>query len=359
MCGIITVIKKDGKTAFKQLLKGFERQKDRGTEGFGFVSFTGDKVYKVKRAEHLADIKIALEKDISTGIMFHHRLPTSTPNYRELAHPIRVSNKNLKYNYYVIHNGVISNATELRTQHEKEGYTYTTICKKIYETINTRYTSEQFNDSEALAIELSKAIDTDSNGVFDVNGSIAFMVLQTDKEDKKIKAMYYGRNSGNPLKIDNAKEFLRIASEGQGETVDTDELFRVEMKDLSISKKDFTVGKYAVVSSWGYDAGRYFSSRFDRDDDYDDYDDIPVGNKSGMGLYTPSMDEQYNKMKKNKMGFVWLKGTETEEELAVLYNRYDYELQKAIDSRTEDKIDEYTMRLEEVNDMYELLYNEN
>lgn len=238
--------------------KRYQSQKTRGTEGFGYVAMNGDKICKYVRHEDEVDIIKSLENEIADSIMFHHRFPTSTPNIIESAHPIKVSHPELDYDYYGIHNGIITNDEVLKEGHEKLGYVYTTLIKSYFTTQGgTDYTyPDKWNDSEALVIELARYIEGKTKKIF-VEGSIAVVVLQVDKETGRVVAMYYGRNEGNPLKIERTKNFFTLTSEGNGIEIPADILFRYDYHTEDITTDVVKIGIYALQRyDCGYDTSR-------------------------------------------------------------------------------------------------------
>lgn len=127
MCGLLTVIKKekDDKKTSVHIKNMLALQIQRGRQGFGYVAFDNT-LDSYVRKETQQEIESCLLQTDTKSIMFHHRFPTSTPNLEDCAHPIFVSHKELKHDYYLTHNGVISNCDGLKTIHNKLKYEYTT-----------------------------------------------------------------------------------------------------------------------------------------------------------------------------------------------------------------------------------------
>lgn len=227
MCGIVAGFSKKGKRISKSIMKRYEAQKHRGSQGFGYVAFYKDGNggrLSVGRSVDEKGIRTKIMNENSSMIMFHHRLPTSTPNVEEATHPIFVSNEELDYDYFVVHNGVIRNADELRKKHEALGYVYNTIVETE---LMTKYTSkyngakyyvegtktEKFNDSEALAIEVARVIDGMTNKI-DTVGTVATIAWKVDKSTGKLISISYGHNSGNPMTISDNKDYFFLSSLG-------------------------------------------------------------------------------------------------------------------------------------------------
>lgn len=267
MCGIVYVRRHDGKPARKQVLKRYGKQEDRGSEGFGYVSI-GDQneVLGYKRYQTEREVRQALEKSSSPHVLFHHRFPTSTINIPESAHPIRVKHKELKYTYYVVHNGVLSNSRELFYAHGKLGYKYSTLIQPLYRSAKGKefLGDATFNDSESLAIELARTIEGLQPSV-KATGTIAYLVLQV--RDKKACALYYGTNGGNPLTIEKTATGTCIASEG-GRAIPENKGFRLDFATDEITETHVKLIPYAPYkpaigySTYNYDyRGNYAKTK--------------------------------------------------------------------------------------------------
>lgn len=270
MCGIIHCKKHDTtKKAKKTIIKRFENQRTRGTEGFGYVELKKGFVVSEVRTQTEKEIMEKLEKSNADEILFHHRIPTSTPNFIEATHPIKVSNPMLKYNYYMIHNGMISNDEELRKIHLDKGFIYTTDIKKQYITRGYTYSQKMWNDSESLAIDFALAIE--NGGEITAKGSIAIIALQYEKETGKAISLYWGHNAGNPLCIENTKEMLCLSSE-TGKKIPENVLYRLDYDTETITAENKKIGEYYDYRSFGYNSFDYnsgynYSGRTDMEED--------------------------------------------------------------------------------------------
>lgn len=271
MCGIIGIIKKekDLVSTGSQALAFYENQKERGQNGFGYVSFDKKvESYKRFRKEEELRTGIMAEEDIH-NIIFHHRIPTSTPNYAGTTHPILVSHKELRHDYYVIHNGMISNDKELHDEHVALGYVYNTVVKTTVETMLEISEAEEWNDSEAFAIDLSRYIEGKQDKI-ESRGSIAFIALQVDKKSKKVLRVYFGRNNGNPLTFDVTADQLILRSKGGSNMLVDNELTCLDLSTWTYTKESVKIGKYAEYTG-------YFNHR-EYDDDYYDYNGYKKNN---------------------------------------------------------------------------------
>lgn len=268
MCGIIAHWRKDNAPASKQVIKRYHKQKERGMQGFGYVAFEPQSgaIATIRRRTKEADILTELKKETAPAFIFHHRLPTSTPNLKEAAHPITTKTK--RRTYYTIHNGIISNATERKTAHTAAGYSYTTeiIQRTQYIAAERTYWSmeqKHFNDSEALAIDLARYLDGETESIESI-GSVAAIVLET--ENRKARALHWIRNNGNPLKVENTKQLLTIRSEGDGEEAPPHILHTLDLQSGAIATRPLEI-KSTTSSFGGYGLNPYhYNSRGFEDD---------------------------------------------------------------------------------------------
>ena len=245
MCGIVWAKSLRGHNINDLLWQRYKSQSHRGKEGYGFLTL--DSIVSEYRSKYESEIKQAIDSKKSSEILFHHRYPTSTPNIVEATHPILVSHKSHKYDYYIVHNGVISNCDELKPIHNELGFTYTTEILEQWHTSKTLYESLQFNDSESLAIELARYFEGKCNTIATV-GSVAFIAIKVSKKSKKPICLYYGTNGGNPLKIKHNRKHIIISSEGEGVSVPVNTIFCYKYSTNEITKQKQTIGTYIDYS---------------------------------------------------------------------------------------------------------------
>src|SRR3990167_4312378 len=144
MCGLIALVRSDGKRAKKGIARQYNKQKSRGSDGFGYIALSKNKLIGIKRDTTEKGILAQLRHETADAILFHHRYPTSTPNLLEATHPITVVTPAMIF--HVIHNGIIWNSAKLKTKHEALGYRYTTEILKKYITVSAKYTERMHND---------------------------------------------------------------------------------------------------------------------------------------------------------------------------------------------------------------------
>lgn len=246
MCGIIFADFKS--RAKKRVFKRYSQQSARGKQGYGCVAVNNGFVTALHRSTTENDMRVAMKEETANTILFHHRNPTSTPNVEECTHPIYVTNDTLNYDYYVTHNGHITNASVLKKDFEDMGFVYTSVVENLVRPKGHKkayLVSEQFNDSESLAIELAQIIET--GGTFTRSmGGIAFVVLQMDKQTGEVNMVYFGRNT-NPLKMDRTGGEFMLASEGFGVDVEPHKLHSYDLKTKTLTATELQIGAKTYV----------------------------------------------------------------------------------------------------------------
>lgn len=263
MCGLIAYLGTDEQKkeveeelARETVMDQYEEQHTRGQRGFGVLTVENG-LMKVRRATEPVKMFFDLNRSLGRFIMLHHRLPTSTDNMLTQTHPIIVPPGKYETGFAVMHNGVISNSTELRKAHEELGYEYSTLHmaqSSYYQSTET----EKFNDSEALAIEFARFMrgDIEKIGAY---GSAALIVLEFNKQLKPV-AFHYGRNEGNPLYQEDRVTGTLIASEADGVLIEPFVLNSHKMSgDLfgEFSSRDLPFATRPAVSST-YTASPYY-----------------------------------------------------------------------------------------------------
>jgi glucosamine 6-phosphate synthetase-like amidotransferase/phosphosugar isomerase protein len=245
MCGIVAAFNNDNTPVNRWIIDQFEDQHNRGMQGFGAIFIDQEKATTVERATEPAKIMVDLQEKINPCpmIVMHHRFPTSTENYLNQTHPMIIQMKELKYDYYIIHNGVISNDKEIKKEHE-EKYKYQ------YYTEYEHFNSSKFNDSEALAVEVALFIEKKTKKVGTI-GSAAFIAVQVNKKTGKTKRIFFGRNT-SPLNLSATSKKIRLSSEGEGEAIKSEILYSFEPGKTKFTKTKMPFAEREYVPM-GYD----------------------------------------------------------------------------------------------------------
>jgi len=186
-----------------------------------------------------------LENDITNSdiLMFHHRIPTSSPNTPLSNHPIPINSKSLDFKYFLIHNGSILNCDNLREKHEKLNIHYNTeieVKDRWEETI-----SKQYNDSEALGIELALLVERKKE-TLDVRGDIACFLLQMTKNNKPLNLIFF--RNGNPINFYRNQAGIFFSSEGKGEELKKNRLFILNLSSYKLTSVDFKILSFTTAT---------------------------------------------------------------------------------------------------------------
>lgn len=264
MCGLIAVFSKKNKSANQYALDLYKKQASRGRSGFGFLAIHNGKLIGVHRAKDESTIKTALLRERADTILFHHRFPTSTDNSIGTTHPIFVSHEELECDYYLAHNGVITNPTTLKTKHNELGYAYNTE-HSVYQIAEfadgmrvERLTTPvvKFNDSESLAIEFARYVEGLTSEI-GTNGAVAFWAVSLEKGTNNVIDVYFGKNKGRDLCKINTNKWLVVTSE-TGKDIEAMVLNKVDINTRTISEFTLEIDEAkpyvapATTNAYGY-----------------------------------------------------------------------------------------------------------
>lgn len=246
MCGIVFSKSLTGKSVNKTIINRYLAQRSRGIDGFGFYVPSRDQLTHNTKEKRIIRL---LRRQDNDEVLFHHRFPTSTSNVRNACHPFSTKDK-FENNYIIVHNGVVHNPIALQKQHEALGIQYVSMQE-----------DGRFNDSEALAYDLARYFEGQTDSL-SAEGSIAFIAVKRDKKGKTM-GLFFGRNSGSPLKMKLTKHSLTISSQGEGEDVEINTLHYFNYDTKELSKTHLTIPTYSYTynrpyyspdssSQWGY-----------------------------------------------------------------------------------------------------------
>lgn len=186
---------------------------------------------------------MASKKNQTDLLLFHHRYPTSTENVKRAAHPFNTGQYFGKTKYVLVHNGVISNPKDTRAKHEalKKPIEYQSVLE-----------NGKFNDSEALLWDLALTLEGKQKELT-VYGGIAFICIKM--VDNKPVKLYFGKNTGRPLKMLRDDKTMMISSEGEGEEIKPATLYTYDYKKRRLTDRFFRIPSYnpANAAAWGYD----------------------------------------------------------------------------------------------------------
>lgn len=252
MCGIISAF---GKNPSKHVREQYTKQFNRGEDGFGFIALKNNRIVYKARCAHESLIWAELAAaDVREpdAILFHHRFPTSTINVPEAAHPLPIMQSSYRHNYYVLHNGVISEADKEVREIEKTGYTFASRVTEVtmYRAGGVMYEvtgNSDVNDSEVLGYYIAEFLEGNRKDI-PVGGPIAAITLQENKKTGHCN-VFIMRNYGNPLQVKRDKDagVLLIASEANGVMVPAQKIHKLTRKHALA-----TVTNVMIGSGFGY-----------------------------------------------------------------------------------------------------------
>lgn len=218
-------------------------------------------------------------------LLMHHRWPTSTINTKSTAHPFATDLYFGETKYVLVHNGIISNASELKLAHEKLGIIYHSVLD-----------DGSFNDSEALLWDFALTMEGKQEAL-QVKGDIAFICMKNTADG--LDKLFFGRNTGRPLKLFRDKHAMLISSEGQGEEIGVNTLYTFNYALQRLTKRHMSIPT-RFTSYWDNQESVAFAKRrtsvcnpapyssgFDEDDFY-------VNERGHAVYYADARYDQYN-----------------------------------------------------------------
>ncbi|SEH11720.1 glucosamine--fructose-6-phosphate aminotransferase (isomerizing) [Natronorubrum sediminis] len=217
MCGIIARIGHGN--AAETLLSGLENLEYRGYDSAGIAVQNGSGVKIHKCSGEVSDLKSSLESRPHGNMgIGHTRWSTHGPPTDENAHP----HTDTAGDVAVVHNGVIDNYDELRTElqakgHEFESETDTEVIPHLIDDYR-----EETGDSETA---VRRAVET-------LEGSYAIAAIVDGEE-----AVYAARK-GSPLVLGLDEEEWFLASDVPAFLDYTDEVIYLEDGDLVVLEPD-------------------------------------------------------------------------------------------------------------------------
>ena len=217
MCGIVAYI--GSKEAYPIILKGLKRLEYRGYDSSGVALLNaGLNVYKKKgKVAELEDTLVGKDLHANIGIG-HTRWATHGEPCDRNAHPHLSENGKLA----MIHNGIIENYTQLKSELQKKGYSFisdtdTEVLLKFIEDIQQ---NNKCGLEEAVRIALKRVV-----------GAYVIILIDQDNPDTLIAA-----RKGSPLVIGIGKDEHFLASDASPIIEYTKKVVYVNDYELAIIK---------------------------------------------------------------------------------------------------------------------------
>ena len=220
MCGIVGYI--GDKNVYPILIQGLQRLEYRGYDSAGLAIYNEElNVYKCKG--RVADLEKFVEtKDISGHIgIGHTRWATHGQPNDSNAHP----HTSMNGDFVLVHNGIIENYAELKTDLQKKGYQFQsdTDTEVLVNLIEYFYrNAEEVSGEIAVRLALSKVV-----------GAYGIVVICKNEKDQLIAA-----RKGSPLVIGIGRGEYFIASDATPIIDYTDSVIYLNDHDVAVIGKD-------------------------------------------------------------------------------------------------------------------------
>ena len=214
MCGIIACVGVDD--AVNTLVTGLENLEYRGYDSAGIAIQNGTGVTVEKRAGEISKLKNTLIANAPDGMVGigHTRWSTHGPPTDENAHPHTSETGRVA----AVHNGIITNYTELREELEQKGYTFTSDTDtEVVPHLVEYYLEDGLEPRDAF-----------TTAIQELEGSYAIALL-VDGQD----AIYAARQ-GSPLVVGLSENGFYLASDVPAFLDFTDRVMYLEDGDVSI-----------------------------------------------------------------------------------------------------------------------------
>jgi glucosamine--fructose-6-phosphate aminotransferase (isomerizing) len=220
MCGIVGYI--GPREAYPIIITGLKRQEYRGYDSTGVALINGDGLRVYKKKGKVAELEQSLlGKPLSAHIgIGHTRWATHGEPSDRNAHPHSSASGKLA----MIHNGIIENYGQLKTELLNKGYTFTsdTDTEVLLNFIEEIKKNNQCSLEEAIRIALKR-----------VAGAYVILLLDVDNPDTIIAA-----RKGSPLVIGIGKGEHFLGSDATPMLEYTKEVVYVNDYEVAIVKAD-------------------------------------------------------------------------------------------------------------------------
>ncbi|MBS1496905.1 MAG: glutamine--fructose-6-phosphate transaminase (isomerizing) [Bacteroidetes bacterium] len=220
MCGIVGYT--GPRQAYPIVLKGLKRLEYRGYDSSGVALLHNGKLNVYKKKGKVAELEeYVIGKELDSGIgIGHTRWATHGEPSDRNAHPHTSSNGR----FAMIHNGIIENYAQLKTELQKKGYQFTsdTDTEVLLNFVEDIQNNNNCTLEEALRIALKR-----------VSGAYCILIIDSNDPETIIAA-----RKGSPLVIGIGKGEHFLASDASPIIEYTKEVVYVNDYELAIVKPD-------------------------------------------------------------------------------------------------------------------------
>jgi glucosamine--fructose-6-phosphate aminotransferase (isomerizing) len=195
MCGIFGCILRTGEAA-SAIHKGLKKLEYRGYDSVGIATVQGSQLFIKKDSGKIDTVHAIHNLDALPGRLGigHTRWATHGAPYQVNAHPHTDCNNQIA----VVHNGIIENFAELKTELEESGHTFKS---KTDTEVIAHLIEEKLKEGLSL-------VDAVRETVKQLDGSYALAVISVKEPDKIVCA-----RKESPLVLGVAKDSLYVASD--------------------------------------------------------------------------------------------------------------------------------------------------
>lgn len=217
MCGIVGVYSKN--SSQEKTLAGLMSLSYRGYDSAGIASIYKGKIHRLRAVGKLSELEEKYQKEKIYGnvCIGHTRWATHGKPTEKNAHPIVVGN------VAVVHNGIIENYAELKTELQNEGVNF-----------------ESDTDTEVVAALVNKnlengfsPIEAVRNALKIISGTFAFGFIFSGHDNLIIAA-----KKGSPLTLGVGKDSVAICSDANGIAGICDSIVYLDDEEIAVIENE-------------------------------------------------------------------------------------------------------------------------
>ena len=220
MCGIVGVIGRNN--AADCLLDGLRRLEYRGYDSAGIATLVGHKIHRRRASGKISQLANRLHAEPLEGTIGigHTRWATHGVPNESNAHP------HANEKVAVVHNGIIENFQELRSELEGKGHTFSSDTDtEVVVHLIAQYLSEGLEPEKSVQRAIGR-----------LDGAFALAILIADQPD-----VLYGARKGSPLAVGYGSGEMYLGSDAMALAPMTNQNTYLEDGDWAAITKDKVV----------------------------------------------------------------------------------------------------------------------
>jgi len=217
MCGIVGAVSANSDIT-PILLEGLKRLEYRGYDSCGIALHIDGEPRRTRSTSRVADLQVQIERDGLSGFtgIAHTRWATHGAPSTHNAHPHFSNDRNGHARVALVHNGIIENYEELRTELQSAGYVFEsqTDTEVVAHLVNHLYTHDLF---EAVQQAVQR-----------LQGAYAIAAFCRDEPHRIV-----GARQGSPLVVGLGENANYLASDALALAGATDQIIYLEDGDVA------------------------------------------------------------------------------------------------------------------------------